>query len=184
MYSNWAPDLMALTIDRLLDPSTVDDPLAPHEAVRFWTKAVARGIFAVYLGWELVRLWRIAGDRSRSIVEPVLEVSARAFVVFILVWLTWVLEWYWMWPLALVTLLGWRRLLTKVVVGYTLTSLPVIYVHHYWSAHMPGVVVLAYVLPPLAIPVVAWAYARWTRRSNAQLSASPVLRPGLGTASE
>jgi hypothetical protein len=184
MYSNWAPDLVALTIaDQLLDPNRLDQE-ATHQLVRTWAKVITRGIFAVYLGWELVRLWRIAGDRSRSLVEPILEASTRAFVVLILVVLTWVLEWYWMWPLALVSLLGWGRMTTKVVVGYTLTSLPVFYFHHYWSTNMPGVVVLAYALPPLAIPLVAWVYGRLTRRPDAQPSANAVLRPELGAVAE
>jgi hypothetical protein len=160
MYTNWAPDLLAMAYsDRVLDPGGLD-PDAAHEQARFLVKAVMRGVFLVYLGWELVRLWRIAGHRERSLVEPILEASARAFVVLILLVLTWVLEWYWMWPLALVTLLGWRSMLTKVVVGYTLTSLPIFYVHHYWSTNMPSELVLAYALPPLALPLVAWAIRR------------------------
>jgi alpha-1,6-mannosyltransferase len=184
MYTNWAPDLAALTIDRVLDPSTADDPVALHETVRGWAKIVTRVIFFVYLGWEVVRLWRIAGDRRRPLLEPILEASARAFAVLILVVLTWVLEWYWMWPLALVTLLGWRRTLTKVIVGYTLTSLPVFYVHHYWSTNMPGVLILAYALPPLALPLFDWAWRRWRQPTLAEASPPTVLRPGLGTALE
>jgi hypothetical protein len=184
MYSNWAPDLIALTIDRYLDPTTADDPNAYHETVRFWVKLIARGIFVFYLVWEIRRLWRIAGDRSTSLLTPILEASTRAFIILILLVLSWVLEWYWMWPLALATLLGWRSILTKLVVGYTLTSLPIFYVHHYWSWHMPGVLVLAYALPPLLIPLVAWAWARWRRDGDPQLAGAAVLRPGLGAASE
>jgi len=185
MYSNWAPDLVALTIsDQFLDPNGLN-PDATQELVRSWAKLIARGVFAIYLAWELVRLWRIAGDRSQSLIEPILTASVRAFIVLILVYFTWVLEWYWMWPLALATLLGWRRMLTKVVVGYTLTSLPIFYVHHYWSTHMPGVLVLAYALPPLALPLLGWAYQRWIRRPDATLSVTPVFRrTGLGAASE
>jgi hypothetical protein len=186
MFTNWAPDLVALTADRWLDPSTIDDPAALHETVRTWAKVITRLIFAVYMAWEVVRLWRIAGHRDRSVLEPILEASARAFTVLILVVLTWVLEWYWMWPLALVTLLGWRRMLTKVVVGYTLTSLPVFYVHHYWSTNMPGGLILLYALPPLLLPVVDWAWRRWSPRARPTEAASvPVLRPSTsGIASE
>jgi hypothetical protein len=184
MYSNWAPDLLALTIDRYLDPSTADDPTAYHETVRFWAKMITRGIFLLYLGWEVRRLWRIAGDRSNPLVKPILEASTRAFIVLILLVLSWVLEWYWMWPLALATLLGWRSLLTKLVVGYTLTSLPIFYVHHYWSWHMPGVLILAYALPPLVIPIVAWAWARWRPGDESRLSGTTVLTAGLGAAPE
>jgi hypothetical protein len=189
-YSNWAPDLLALTIsDQWLDPSaltaTPDMVDLLHEPVRVWVKNICRIIFAVYLCWEFVRLWRSAGDRSRSLVEPILAASVRAFIVLILVAMTWVLEWYWMWPFALATLLGWQRTLTKVVVGYTLTALPIFYVHHSWSSHMPGVLVLAYAVPPLALPLLAWMYDRWTRRSNTRLSvAHGFNRAGLGTASE
>lgn len=185
MFTNWAPDLVALTVDRVLDPSTADDPSALHENVRTWAKVVTRLIFAVYLTWEVVRLWRIAGDRRRSLLTPILEASARAFAVLILVVLTWVLEWYWMWPLALVTLLGWRRVLTKVIVGYTLTSLPVFYVHHYWSTNMPGVLILAYALPPLVVPLLDWVWRRWRPSAREEAgSVGSLLRPGLGTASE
>ncbi len=185
MYTNWAPDLIALTIDRVLDPSTIDDASAWHETARSAVKLVCRGVVAIYLAWEIVRLWRLAGDRQRSLLQPILAVSARAFTVMILLWFSWVLEWYWMWPLALVTLLGWHRIVTKVVVGYTLTSLPVFYVHHYWSTSMPGVLVLAYALPPLALPLAAWVWQRLARRSGqADAAVSPVLRAGLGTASE
>ena len=51
-------------------------------------------------------------------------------------------------------------MLTKVVVAYTLTSLPIFYVHHYWSTNMPPVLVLAYALPPLLLPLVDWAWRR------------------------
>ncbi len=189
-YSNWAPDLLALTIsDQWLDPSILTAPPETvdllHEPVRLWVKNICRVIFVVYLGWELFRLWRIAGDRSRSLVEPILAASVRAFVVLILVAMTWVLEWYWTWPFALATLLGWQRTLTKVVVGYTLTALPIFYVHHSWSSHMPGVLVLAYAVPPLALPVLAWAYRRWSRRPDARLAVAPAFsRTGLGAASE
>lgn len=187
-YSNWAPDLLALTIaDQWLDPSglTAEFPDVVHEPVRAWFKLICRGILAIYLVWELIRLWRIAGDRSRSVVEPILTASVRAFVVLILVGLTWVLEWYWFWPLALTTLLGWQRMLTKVVVGYTLTSLPIFYVHHYWSSHMPGVLVLAYALPPLLLPLLVWAYARWKKRLDARPPVKPIFRTGgLGATSE
>jgi hypothetical protein len=180
MYTNWAPDLLAMAFsDRVLDPGGLD-PDAAHEQARFWIKVVTRIIFLAYLGWEMVRLWRMAGDRDRSLVEPILEASIRAFVVLILLVLPWVLEWYWFWPLALASLLGWRRMLTKVVVGYTLTSLPIFYVHHYWSTSMPSELVLAYALPPLALPLVAWVYGRLTSRTQPKLSVNPVLRPGLG----
>ena len=70
--------------------------------------------------------------------------------------------------LALVTLLGWQRTLTKVTVAYTLTSLPVFYLHHYWSWHMSGGFVLLYRLGvPSLWAGVAGAVAGFGLRAGA-----------------
>ncbi len=171
LYSNSVPDLLALTIaDHWLDPGQVDLDAA-RETARTWMKNCVRLIFLVYLAWECRGLWRAGGAAPRATADAIITASARAFLVLILVVLFWVLEWYYLWPLALVTVLGWDRMLTKVVVGYTLTSLPVFYLHHYWSVHMPGGFVLLYAFPPLLLPVVGWGIA-WVRRR----------RPGPGVA--
>jgi hypothetical protein len=168
LFSNSVPDLVALTIaDQVIAPGTADpDPTAPnptHDAVREWFKWGARALFGVYLVWECVGLWRAQPAGPRATVEAILAASVRAFLILILVVLFWVLEWYFLWPLAMVTLLGWRRVLTKVTVGYTLTSLPIFYLHHYWSWHMSGGFVLLYALPPLLVPCVAWVMDHWPR---------------------
>ena len=50
---------------------------------------------------------------------------------------------------------------------------------------MPGVLVLAYAVPPLALPLLAWAYDRWIRRPDARPSVTHAFnRPSLGAASE
>jgi hypothetical protein len=102
-------------------------------------------------------------------------------VVLIVLVLPWVLDWYWMWPLALATLLGWRRMLTKVVIAYTLTCLPIFYLHHYWSWNTPSSVIFLYVLPPLALPILAWLYGRFAERRQPRLQVSPILAsPSVG----
>src|ERR1700716_1131847 len=63
-----------------------------REPVRLWVKNICRIIFVVYLGWQLFHLWRLAGDRSRSLVEPILTASVREFVMLILVAMPWVLD--------------------------------------------------------------------------------------------
>ena len=193
-FSNSAPDVFALEFDnKVLNAGTpvpsVEEasytysdlyatPTLP--TVRAWMKWITRAIFALYLVWECWRLWRLAGDRARWMVEPILEASVRAFTVLIVLVLPWVLEWYWFWPLSLATLLGWRRQLTLVVVGYTLVSLPIFYVHHYWNWHMPSVLVLVYAFAPLLVPVVGWLWQHRRRERPPQLSVNAVLRPGLG----
>ncbi len=173
-YSNSAPDIIALHIDNqvLHEPST-DVDAENHfylyrdlystdttDSTRQNMKNITRGIFGLFLLWECWGLWRIAGRRPDKVVDAVLSSSVRAFVVLIVLVLPWVLDWYWMWPLALATLLGWQRMLTRVVVAYTLTCLPIFYLHHYWSWNTPSSLIFLYVVPPLALPVIGWLYQR------------------------
>jgi hypothetical protein len=185
-FSNSAPDVIAMHIDnKLLNPPSVDPATENHvyfygdvywtpttDSTRGWLKVITRAIFVVYLAWECWALWRLAGDRSRSIVEPILRASVRVFTVLILLVFPWVLEWYWMWPMALAALLGWRDMHTKIVVAYTVLALPLFYTHHYWNWHTPSWVVLLYAFPPLAMPLIAWLVKRFA-------TAVPRLKPAL-----
>jgi len=170
------------------------------DSTRQNTKNITRSVFALFLLWECWGLWRLAGllaasrgrrgpggsgqsqqrkwlelperlERPGALIDAVLSSSVRAFVVLIVLVLPWVLDWYWMWPLALATLLGWQRMLTKVVVAYTLTCLPIFYLHHYWSWNTPSSVIFLYAFPPLALPVLGWL---WQRLAGATHRTAPV----------
>jgi alpha-1,6-mannosyltransferase len=193
LYSNSVPDIIGLAISNfVLDPGGAPTayayeglPETYHTAdVRFWMKAITRGLFVLYLVWEMILLWRVANAPRLQVAGAVIAASARAFLVLNLLVLTWVLEWYFLWPLALATLLGWQRMLTRVTVAYTLTSLPTFYVHHYWSTNMPATVVLAYALPPLLLPIIGWGREQLrARREMAILSPAPATlrsEAGLG----
>ena len=117
-------------------------------------KALTRGLFLAYLLWEVRRVWQAAADGSRA-VQAVVRGAARCLLVLLLLVLTWVLAWYFTWPLALAALLGWRSLLARTIVAYSLAALLVFNVHDYWYVasggdEMPGWLLLAYaLLPPL-----------------------------------
>jgi hypothetical protein len=206
-YSNSGPDIIALQIDnKLLNEPSPNITAENHEYLyadlyatatssqtRASMKNVTRTIFAIYVLWECWGLWRLARchpERSEGsatpagidpIVIPVLRSSVRAFMVLILLVLPWVLDWYWMWPLALATLLGWRTMLTKVVVAYTLVCLPIFYLHHYWSWNMPSSLVFVYVLLPLGVPAFAWLFQRVAGLFRPRLQvASALSAPGVG----
>ena len=164
MYTNSVPDLAALTVsDQILDPSGVNLQAA-QDTAHFWMKVITRLAFLGYLAWEIRRVWRASGNGALATAKAVVEASVRVFLFLLVVVMTWVLGWYFLWPLALTTLLGWRRMLSWVVVAFTLTALPVFYYHHYWSWHMSGAVLFAYVGPPLLLPIVGWAWVRWAPR--------------------
>jgi hypothetical protein len=121
---------------------------------------VLRAGFVLYLGWELRLVW--ASSRVRPALDVVSSVSARILLVAILLVLTEVHTWYFTWPLALVTLLGWRSSLTRLVVGYTLTCLPVDYIAQFdWHATVPvpvrGALAVAYLGLPLVVPAAMHA---------------------------
>jgi alpha-1,6-mannosyltransferase len=191
-YSNSAPDIIALHIDNeLLHTPSPDVGAEDHfylyrdlystpttNDTRQNTKNITRLIFVAFLVWECWGLWRFAGrrgrqayrgSRDREVIDAVLSSSVRAFIVLIVLVLPWVLDWYWMWPLALAALLGWQRMLTKVVVAYTLTCLPIFYLHHYWSWNTPSSLIFLYVVPPLLLPVVGWLYQRLRPSASRQL---------------
>jgi hypothetical protein len=49
---------------------------------------------------------------------------------------------------------------------------------------MPGVLILAYALPPLALPLVDWAWRRWKPGGTPVSSVAPAIRIGAGAGSE
>src|SRR5439155_14298750 len=60
-------------------------------------------------------------------IRDALAGSARVFIFFLLVVTTWVMPWYYSWPLAIVAPLGWGTLMVRVCAGLTLTSLVAMY---------------------------------------------------------
>lgn len=140
MYLNYVPDLAALTIaDQLLDPARLDQQAA-WETARTWIKWITRVAFGVYFLWEL---FRVPGRRD------LLAAMTRVFLVFLLVVNTWVLPWYLTWPLVLALPLGWERLETRIMVGFSLTAPLMMYNHHYWSIHMTPWLYAVYLAPLL-----------------------------------
>src|SRR5262249_930778 len=59
--------------------------------------------------------------------EDVLVGCARIFLVFLLVVNTWIMPWYFTWPLAIAAPLGWGSMLVRVCAGMTLTALLLTY---------------------------------------------------------
>jgi hypothetical protein len=150
LVTNSAPDLAALTIaDQLLVPRGIDQVDA-QDVARFWTRVLTRVVFAIYLAWELHRVW------TRPTIVEAIRASTRALLILPLLVLTWVWSWYFTWSLCLATLLGWRSSLTWLVVAYTLLALHVVYGHQYWNELFPGIFVFLFAIgPPLVLALVA-----------------------------
>lgn len=105
---------------------------------------------AALAGWVLFEAWH-----ARTL-EGVLAASARVALVFLLVGNTWVMPWYYAWPLAFCAALGWQSALVRTCAGLTLTALVLMYQRQYAHAIVGEWAGLFQVLPLVlaAIPPV------------------------------
>jgi hypothetical protein len=123
-------------------------------------KLSAKGALTV---WILVECLRI-----RSVADA-LAASARVALIFLLVVNTWLMPWYYTWPLAFSAALGWEHLLVRVCAGFTLTAMFVMYQHQYTTMLVQDMAGLFLILP--AAFAVTPAAVRWLR-------ATPGRQPG------
>ena len=132
--------------------------LAGSEAmVRAWSFGLARLALA---GWVLLELWRLW--RGESGTRCVLEASVRTLLVALLLAVSQVLAWYFVWPLALAAPLGARSMLAQLAAAYSVLYLPLFYAIHedmLSTLIVPPLLAVFVLGPPLAIAVVRRAGA-------------------------
>ena len=148
MFNNYVPDTLAyyLAGRQLAEAPGSIEPAAALDGWRETIKNVARVIFVI---WCSVELWRVRG------VMGIAGAGARVMMIFLIVVNTWVLPWYFTWPLALAILVGWESTTAKVLIGFSLSAPTVMYYHHFWHPYMSDTTYLLY-LAPLLIAPVAW----------------------------
>ena len=176
---NSVPELAAVSTARQV---LVPGGLAPDAAevlARMWSRMLARGAFALYLLWEVARLWRsvradafVSTDAaSLAPIRAVLHAATRALLVLPLVLLSSVWSWYFTWSLTLAVLLGWSSWLTRLVVLYTLVNLPLVYAQQYLNEAAPGILPLVSAVGPLMVWATWYRLSRRFRRTSAQRDA-------------
>lgn len=144
LYANHPPRVLArLLVDGGLVGAEMDREAALRLALE-GLKQATRLLLGGYLVWEV---WR---TRTLDDLAPA---AARVFLVFLLVVQTWVLSWYFTWPVALGALLGLGHSLARVVLGLGYTILVVSYFQGYWGLELEPARMLAY-LAPLGAPLV------------------------------
>lgn len=176
MFLNYVPDILAqrMARERFLQPGAppFEDSL---EAARESVKTVARIVFALYAVWEL---WWARGGRGLA------ASGARVMLAFLLVMNTWVLPWYFTWPLALAVVAGWDTITGKVLVGFSISAPTVMYYHHFWHPYASDWIYALYLAPLALAPIfgavlavrLGWSFARHAR------SQAPTPSPrGAGT---
>jgi alpha-1,6-mannosyltransferase len=151
MFNNYVPDILAIKMatQRIIASGGTLDPQVALDQARDQVKNVARILLIVLAVWEL---WRARGATG------MIGSGARLMLGFLLILNTWVLPWYFTWPIALTVLLGWESLTTKVLIGFSISALTVMYYHHFWHPYMSDSTYLLYVAP-LAIVPLAWIWS-------------------------
>jgi hypothetical protein len=95
---------------------------APYEAAWDFAlsifKAVAKIALLALIAFEALRV---------TSVRDALAGSARIFIFFLLFVTTWVMPWYYSWPLAISAALGWGSTIVRVCAGLTLTAMVAMY---------------------------------------------------------
>ena len=178
MYNNYTPDSIAfyLAAQRIKEATTTVDPAVVLNESRETVKNVARIFFVI---WCAVELWRVRGPLG------IAGAGARVMMVFLVAVNTWVLPWYFSWPLALAVVLGWESTTAKVLIGFSLSAPTVMYYHHFWHPYMSDSTYLLY-LAPLAIAPVMWVWSsivsRWRARRHAATPPDGGGRDGLAVA--
>ncbi len=81
-------------------------------------KNVARLALLTSIAWEA---WRARDLRD------VLAGSSRIWIVFLLLVNTWIMPWYYLWPLAMAASLGWGTPIVRICAGLTLTAPLIMY---------------------------------------------------------
>jgi hypothetical protein len=178
MFNNYVPDTLAyyLAGRQVMAGGGLVDPAAALAGWRETIKNVARLVFIL---WCAAELWRVRGPLG------IAGSGARVMMIFLIVVNTWVLPWYFTWPLALAIIVGWESTTAKVLVGLSLSAPTVMYYHHFWHPYMSDTTYLLY-LAPLVIAPVAWVSSfisgRWRAMRRAASGPRGVGRDGLAVA--
>jgi hypothetical protein len=143
-YSNHPPDLIAHAVASLSAPKGPErEELL--EAARDVLKVLERALLVLLVG---LQAWRVRARRD------LLAGGIVLLLVFLLAVHTWVLPWYFTWPLALALLLGWDHVLAKLLIGLSFTAPTMMYAQHYLGylgEHAPLALYLHYLSPLLAL---------------------------------
>jgi alpha-1,6-mannosyltransferase len=148
-----------------------DDPATLRmDVARVMVWSFTRAVFVVYVLLECRLLWMRASSSSVTLVRNIATVSVRALLMAILLYVSQVYPWYFLWPLPVACLLGPREAWSRAAVVFGLTFLPAYYLREFDSY---GVFyVPLYALLGLFILGFIWMWQRVPRFALQYLSAS------------
>ncbi len=134
-------------------------------------KLLAKVVLVVWVAVESFRVRTLSGA---------LAASARIALVFLLIVNTWLMPWYYTWPLAFCAALGWERRIVRMCAGFTLTALFVMYQRQYSYPVVPEIAGIFMVLPLLF--AAAPSAFNWLRTTLSREQPEPAAIPRHDTA--
>ena len=158
-FAHWLADALGASVDDTLDATLTAFKLA------------AKVGFVALIAFET---WRLRGMRDA------LAGSARIFIFFLLVVTTWVMPWYYSWPLAIIAPLGWESLTVRVCAGLTLTAMIAMYqrqMGHFVVSDGAWFLVLPIVLGLIPAVIRRVRRPRLFRRDGSQPRLEPRIQP-------
>jgi alpha-1,6-mannosyltransferase len=120
-------------------------------AAAAWFEILGGVVFVAYLVWELRQTVQAS---STDRVYTIARAAARMYLVTLLLVASQVHTWYFVWPLSLVPLLGWRSVLTRMIVVYALSGLVLDYAYVAIPLEIQPLSVVGYLILPLLVPLV------------------------------
>jgi hypothetical protein len=118
---------------------------------------LTRALFVAYLGVEVRSLWRWAADRDAGrLLRRIAIASVRCLLLAILLFVSQVYPWYFLWPLPVACLLGVREPWSRAAIVFGLAFLPAYYLREfepYGVFYLP-----VYALVALALLALAWVW--------------------------
>ena len=111
-----------------------------------------------YLAFEGWQLWRHADDPNSVLLRRIATASVRALLIAILLFVTQVYPWYFLWPLPVACLLGIREPWSRAAVIFGLAFLPAYYLREFQSYGVFSMPL--YAEAALALLALAWAWGR------------------------
>ncbi len=108
-----------------------DPPTLRMDVARSMVWAVTRVVFVIYLAFEAWSLLRSPDSAGIAQVRRIALASLRCLLLAILLFVSQVYAWYFLWPLPMACLLGWREPWSKAAVLFGLTFLVAFYLREF-----------------------------------------------------
>jgi alpha-1,6-mannosyltransferase len=151
----WQDAAAEYLVVRLLPRLDVPDDLR-EDVARTMVWGVTRAIFAIYAAFEVWWLAKRAVGDPATALRAIAIASVRVLLMSVLLFVSQVYAWYFLWPLPIACVLGLREPWSRGAIVFGLTFLPAFYLREFESY---GVFYLPiYALVALSILTLAWFY--------------------------